>query len=55
MKLLSMQFSPVSCYVFPLTPQYVPQHPIPEHPQQLLMYIYHGFKSKPTTNKFTTN
>jgi len=32
-KLLIMQFSAVPCYLLPCRPQYVPQHPLLEHPQ----------------------
>ena len=32
-KLLIMYFSPLLCYLAPLTPKYSPQHPILKHPQ----------------------
>ena len=33
MKILSVEFSPVSCYLLPLKPKYLPQHLILDHPQ----------------------
>ena len=33
MKLPIMYFSPITCYLVPLSPKYSPQHPILKHPQ----------------------
>jgi len=32
-----MLFAPVPCYFLPLRPKYVPEHPILEHPQPMLL------------------
>ena len=36
-KLLIMQFSPLSCYLVPLRPKSSPQHPILKHPQHTFL------------------
>jgi hypothetical protein len=35
MKLLIVQFSPVSCHFIPLRSRYSPQHPVLKHPQSV--------------------
>jgi len=39
MKLPLMQFSPIPFYLAPLTPKYLPERPILEHPQPILKTI----------------
>jgi len=36
-KLLTMYFSPLSCYLVPLSTKYSPQHPILKHPQSTFL------------------
>jgi hypothetical protein len=36
MKILIMQFATVPCYLVPLNPKYLPQHPVLRHPQHIL-------------------
>jgi hypothetical protein len=37
MKLLTVQFSPLSCYFLPLMSKYSPQHPVLKHPQSVFL------------------
>jgi len=37
-KILIMQFSPLSCYLVPLRPKYLTQHPILKHPQSTFLF-----------------
>ena len=34
---LIMQYSPIPCYLFPLSPKHLPQRPILRHPQYMLL------------------
>jgi len=36
-KFLTMRFSPLPCYLVPLTPKYLPQHPILQHPKPIFL------------------
>jgi hypothetical protein len=33
-----VQFSPISRHFIPLRPKYSPQHPVPKHPQSVLLF-----------------
>jgi hypothetical protein len=53
MKLLIMQFCPVSCYILPVRPKYILQHHILKHPQLCSSLIVRQEVSHPhkTTGK----
>ena len=44
MKLICMQFPPVSCYLLPLRHKYLPEHPVLQHPQPLFLLWCSGTK-----------
>ena len=51
-KLLTVSFSPLSCYLVPLRPKYSPQHPILKNPQPTFLPQYEGTSFTPIQNCF---
>jgi hypothetical protein len=43
MKVLIMQFSPISCHFLSLRSKYSPQHPVLKHPQSMITHICSQF------------